>query len=131
MPPTRLRWLPLLVALALPASAHAVNPDKWTPWVASPSEATVRSLDFIGPSLFGASEDDGVFVSPSVIGPWTQQNGGLDVQSGSMSVHQVVSNSNNLYAATSGGLFRSAGGLGSWTQIGVGDQPRRLDQGGV
>src|SRR3954454_24714744 len=130
MPPAR--RLALGVALlafgALPAAAQASGADTWIPWVASPSDAWVRSLDFVGPLLFGGSEDDGVFVSPTSVGPWTQQNSGLDA-SGAKSIRQVVSNSGNLYAATSAGLFRSAGGVGAWTQIGIGDPPRRLIQG--
>src|SRR4051812_3636665 len=119
-----------LILLALAGSAAAAVPDQWTRWVSNQPGATVRSLDFIGPQLFAASEDDGVYSSFGALGPWSQQNSGLEAP-GADSVRQVVSNSGNLYAATSAGLFRSAGGSGSWTQVGIGDPPRRLIQGGI
>src|SRR4051794_7061012 len=132
MPPARrcIIGCALLALGLLPTAAQATGSDTWVPWVASPSDAWVRSLDFIGPALFGGSEDDGVFVSPTAVGPWTQLNGGLDA-AGAKSIRQIVSNAGNLYAATSAGLFRSAGGVGTWAQIGIGDPPRRLIQGGI
>src|SRR4051794_19756496 len=99
--------LVLALVIAGAAPAQAALPDKWARWVAVPREATVRSLDFVGPLLFGASEDDGVFESPTVVGPWTQRNGGLEAP-GADSVRQVkASPSGVLYAATSAGLFSS------------------------
>jgi hypothetical protein len=131
---TRRRSLAAVLTGALlalvPAVASATITDPWTRWVASPDEASIRSLDFVGPQLFGAAEDDGVFVSPATTGPWAQQNNGLATPT-DRQTRQVVSNSGNLYVATSAGLFRSTGGTGPWTQIGIGDQPRRLDQGGI
>ena len=117
-------------ALALAGPAHAVILDKWIPWTANPPGATVRSLDFIGPVLYGGSEGDGVFTAPLSVGPWTQVNGGLDAP-GATSVRQVVANSGQLYAATTAGLYRAPAGGGSWTPVGQGAGERKLNGGGV
>ena len=51
--------LTALVFVVLVAQAQAVQPDKWTRWVSSDSEVTIRSLDFLGPKLFAAGETAG------------------------------------------------------------------------
>jgi len=116
--------------LALAGPAQAVTLDKWIPWTASPSGATIRSLDFIGPVLYGGSEGDGVFSAPLSVGPWTQLNGGLDAP-GATSVRQVVANSGQLYAATTAGLYRAPAGGGNWSPVGQGAGTRKLNGGGV
>src|SRR4051794_8028382 len=119
----------VLLAGATSASAVAV-PDVWVHWLGSPSDATVRSLDFTTPvTLFAGSDGDGVYSSPSAIGPWTQKNGGLNDQT-SKQVRQVVAAQGTLYAATSAGLFTSLTG-DSWQPVGQGPGTRKLDQGGV
>ena len=121
-------------ALAAPALAAGDGDpfDQWLRWGGSPREATVRSLDFIGPALFAGSESDGVFMSPTAIGPWTQQNGGLDSTAAADDVRQVKAAPNGLvYAATSAGLFRSPAGQGGWTQVGGGVGSRKLNMGGI
>jgi hypothetical protein len=119
----------LLLAGASSASAVAV-PDVWVHWLGSPSGATVRSLDFTTPvTLFAGSDGDGVYSSPSAIGPWTQKNGGLTDQSAKQ-VRQVVAAQGTLYAATSAGLFTSITG-DSWQPVGQGPGTRKLNQGGV
>src|SRR3954462_5805784 len=100
------------------ASAVAV-PDVWVHWLGSPPGATVRSLDFTTPvTLFAGSDGDGVYSSPSAIGPWTQKNGGLNDQA-SKQVRQVVAAEGSLYAATSTGLFTSITG-DNWQPVGQG-----------
>lgn len=121
-------------AFAAPAlAAGDADPfDQWLRWGGSPREATVRSLDFIGPLLFAGSESDGVFSSPTAIGPWSQQNGGLDSTAAADDVRQVKVAPNGLvYAATSAGLFRSPAGQGGWTQVGGGVGSRKLNMGGI
>ncbi len=121
----------LLALTVVPATADAAVPDKWTRWKATPADATVRSLDFIGVNLFAASQEDGVFSSPSTAGPWNQQNGGLDTPSSKQVYQAKVSPSGAVYAATSGGLFKSATGMGGWQPVGQGPGPRKLSMGGV
>jgi hypothetical protein len=124
----------VLSCLAAASPAIAADPDaadNWARWAGAPREATVRSLDFNGASLFAASDGDGVFASPTAIGPWSQNNGGLDTAE-AKAVRQVKSGPDGrTYAATSAGLFRSAAGLGGWTPVGQGPGPRKLNMGGV
>ena len=122
--------VPTLLASASPASA--LN-DPWTRWVTETGQTPdvwIRSLDFIGPKLFAASEGDGIFTSLSPVGKWLPSNGGLDTVT-KQQVRQVVSKDGTLYAATSAGLFKSATGGASWTQLGTGAPPRRLTMGGI
>ena len=121
------------VALAAAATASAAVPDKWGRWGTSsgPRDTTIRSLDFTTPAtLYGASESDGIYTSPTALGPWSQQNGGLDPQTGAQSVRQVVASQGVLYAATSAGLFTSSAGS-DWAPVGQGPGPRKLNQGGI
>ncbi|MDQ8046084.1 MAG: hypothetical protein AAGC46_15075 [Solirubrobacteraceae bacterium] len=124
----------VVAALAGASPAHASDPDptdQWARWGASPQDAWVRSLDFIGPLLFAGAEGEGVFSSPTALGPWQQDNGGLTTQ-GAKTVHQVkVAPDGQVYAATSDGLFRSQGGLGGWSQVGGGTGLHKLNMGGV
>ncbi|MEA2496804.1 MAG: hypothetical protein QOJ29_4715, partial [Thermoleophilaceae bacterium] len=118
-----------LLAGAGSASAVAV-PDIWVHWLGSPPGATVRSLDFTTPvTLFAGSDGDGVYSSPSAIGPWSQSNGGLNDQA-SKQVRQVVAAQGTLYAATTAGLFTSITG-NNWQPVGQGPGTRKLNQGGV
>ena len=132
---TKLLAPALLLSAVATSPAMAADPDiadQWARWGGVPREATVRSLDFIGPLLFGATEDDGVFSSPTAIGPWSQGNGGLDGIGGAKAVRQVkVAPSGLVYAATSAGLFRSPAGQGGWTPVGQGPGARKLNMGGV
>ncbi len=121
-------------ALAGPAFAagDADPADKWGRWLASPREGTVRSLDFIGPLLFAGSADDGVWSSPTAVGPWSPQNGGLESTAAADDVRQIKVAPNGLvYAATSAGLFRSPAGQGGWTPVGQGVGSRKLNMGGI
>src|SRR4051794_3076928 len=121
--------LAALLAGASSASAVAV-PDVWVHWLGTPSDATVRSLDFTTPvTLFAGSDGDGVYSSPSAIGPWTQHNGGLNDQA-SKQVRQVVAAQGKLYAATTARLFTSITG-DKWQPVGQGPGTRKLNQGGV
>jgi hypothetical protein len=119
-------------SLSIAAPATAALPDKWTRWVADTPDTTIRSLDFIGPSLFASGESNGVFNSPTVVGPWSQQNSGL-ASVPAQSVRQIkTSPDGQLYAATSAGLFRSGvGGTTSWSPVGQGEGARKLNMGGV
>ncbi|MDO9357227.1 MAG: hypothetical protein Q7T55_26255, partial [Solirubrobacteraceae bacterium] len=124
----------VLSSLAAASPALAADPDaadNWARWLGVPREATVRSLDFNGTALFAASDGDGVFGAPTAVGPWAQSNSGLDTAE-AKAVRQVkASPDGRVYAATSAGLFRSAAGLGGWTQVGGGTGPRKLNMGGV
>ena len=124
----------LLSVLAAAAPAHAADPDtfdQWARWGGAPRDATVRSLDFIGPLLFGATEDDGVFSSPTAVGVWTQSNSGLEMP-GAKNVRQVKTGPDGrTYAATTAGLFRSPAGQGGWQPVGQGAGPRKLNMGSV
>src|SRR4051812_12588588 len=89
-------------ALAVPALA-AAPPDTWVRWVTGSPQHTVRSLDFLGPSLFASSDSGGVFASESgTFATWSQKNTGLN-DATAQSVHQVQLNSFDglLYAASS------------------------------
>jgi hypothetical protein len=120
----------LVVAVAAPAQGAV--PDKWARWVSPTPDVTIRSLDFLGPGLFASGETNGVFSSPgSTFGPWSQQNTGLDAQTGAQSVRQVKVGPNGLlYAATTAGLFSAQPG-GAWSPVGQGSGPRRLNMGGI
>jgi hypothetical protein len=124
-----LTTIAVLLAGATTASAVAV-PDVWVHWLGSPPGATVRSLDFTTPAtLFAGSDGDGVYSSPTAVGPWTQSNSGLEPQAAKQ-VRQVVAAQGTLYAATSAGLFNSLTGA-SWQPVGQGAGTRKLNQGGV
>lgn len=119
-------------------AAHAADPDpidKWARWQGTPRNATVRSLDFIGPLLFAGTEDDGVYTSPLSVGPWTQRNDGLlppQAAPEADSIREIkTSPDGQVYAATSAGLFRSPAGQGGWTQVGGGAGARKLNMGGI
>jgi hypothetical protein len=130
--------LALIVLLCAAAPAGAAVPDKWVRWVNIPDEdasrdersAWVRSLDFIGPVLYAASEGDGVFTSPTAVGPWTAFNSGFDNLAARKSVRQIASSGGRLYAATTAGLFRAFPG-GSWAPVGQGTGTRKLNMGGI
>ncbi len=124
----------LFSVLAAATPAHAADPDtldQWARWGGTPREATVRSLDFIGPLLFAGTEAEGVYSSPTSVGLWTQRNGGLDTVP-SKAVRQVkTAPDGQVYAATSAGLFRSPAGQGGWQPVGQGTGARKLAMGGI
>lgn len=125
--------LALLATALTPAAPAAPVEDPWTRWVTPldvQRDAWARSLDFVGPKLFAGTEDDGIFTSSNALGPWALANGGLDTVN-KRQIRQVVSKDTTLYAATSGGLFKSGSGAISWTQLGTGAPPRRLMMGGI
>jgi hypothetical protein len=120
----------LLAAAITAAPAQAAVPDNWVRWGGAHREATVRSLDFLG-TLYAGTEDDGVFTSPTAIGPWTQMNTGLEAP-GADSVRQVkAAPSGIVYAATTAGLFSSPSGSGAWSPVGQGPGERKLNMGGI
>jgi hypothetical protein len=114
--------LVLMTVTAVPASAGAAVPDEWARWTNLPDEgvrverdAWVRSLDIVDSKLYASSEGDGVFTSPTAIGPWSGFNSGLGSLS-ARSVRQVASAGGRLYAATNAGLF-TALPAGPWTPL--------------
>jgi hypothetical protein len=126
----RTSLLTALAALACTGSVAQAAPDQWTRWNISDADdrgATIRSIDFTGPGLASAaSEDDGVFDTTNAGVIWAPGNAGLTGNPAAMSVRQVVQNSGSLWAATSTGLFKRTGG-GSWTPVGQGDGPNKLN----
>src|SRR5689334_15026568 len=129
---TTLAALAASVLFATAASADA-PPDTWVRWISNSPDHTVRSLDFLGPTLFGSSDSAGVFASESgTFATWSQQNGGLP-EATSQNVRQVQLSGFDglLYAATSAGLFSSPPPGDGWQPVGNGVGPRKLNMGGV
>jgi hypothetical protein len=119
------------VLLAAAPGSLAAGLDSWTPWVATPQDTWIRSLDFTAASTLVASSDgDGIFQAGATHGPWAQTNGGLTTP-GDLSAYQVLASGGQLYAATSGGLFRAPQGGGGWTQLGGGIGDDKLNMGGI
>ncbi len=119
-----------LTITATAAPAQAAVPDKWARWIATPREATIRSLDFLG-TLYASGENEGVYTAPLAAGPWTQINTGLEAPN-AKSVFQVkAAPSGVLYAATSAGLFSRPSGGSTWSPVGQGTGDRKLNMGGV
>ena len=127
-----------LMLLGVPAGAGAAVPDKWVRWVTIPDEdplkddreAWVRSLDYLGPTLFAGTEGSGVFNGATSVGPWTASNSGLKEEHNRMNVRNVAAAGGRMYAATSAGLYRSFFGSG-WEPVGQGSGPRKLNMGGI
>src|SRR4051812_42305192 len=120
------------LTMAVSAMA-AAPPDTWVRWISNSPNHTVRSLDFLGPSLFGSSDSGGVFASESgTFADWSQKNNGLN-DATAQNVHQVQLSPFDglLYAASSAGLFASQPPGDGWQPVGNGTGPRKLNMGGV
>jgi hypothetical protein len=120
-----------LTMLACAAPAHAIDTDQWLHWNGTPPEATIRSLDFFGGTLYASGENEGVYQSLFPVGPWNVINQGLEAPN-AKSVFQVKAAPNGvLYAATSAGLFSRPANGSTWSPVGQGTGERKLNMGGV
>jgi photosystem II stability/assembly factor-like uncharacterized protein len=118
----------LLAVAALPATAGAAVPDTWARWaVAGPErDSWVRSLDATGPGqMVAGTEGDGTFASATAGLAWTADGAGLSGTA--RSVRQVVAAGGRQYAATSAGLFSRSAAGGTWTPLGQGEGPGKLN----
>ncbi len=110
--------LSLAAVAAVPASAHAAN-DQWTHWVSDKLQSDIHSIDFTTPAtMFAGSYGDGIFNSfTSQTGPWTLQNSGI--APADLQINQVYTSGPNVFAASTGGLYRGTDPTtgGTWTKL--------------
>jgi photosystem II stability/assembly factor-like uncharacterized protein len=102
------RTLLLIVILAASLSLNA----QWQP-VNSPCNGKISCLLPLNQNIYAGTNDHGVYYSTDNGTTWSERNNGL----GDQTVYSLASHGSKIYAGTYNGLFVSADGGASWSNV--------------